>query len=44
MLKNETLVNYAKLVLKIGVNLQAGQGLEICCPVEKSQIADFEGF
>lgn len=40
MLKNEILVNYAKLVLKIGVNLQTGQGLEIACPVEKSQVAE----
>ncbi len=40
MLKNEILVDYAKLVLKVGVNLQAGQALEIACPVEKYQVAE----
>ena len=40
MLKGKTLCDYAELVLKIGVNLQKGQGLEISCPVEKYQIAE----
>lgn len=39
MLKDQTLKNYAKLILKIGVNLQKGQGLEIACPVEKKEVA-----
>lgn len=39
MLKGKTLLDYAKLVLTIGVNLQKGQGLEIACPIEKSDIA-----
>ncbi len=39
MLKGKTLENFCLLALKIGVNLQEGQGLEIICPVEKSQIA-----
>lgn len=33
------LKEYAKLVLKFGVNLQKGQGLELACPVEKRQAA-----
>lgn len=40
MLTGNILQNYAKLVLKIGVNLQKGQGLEIACPIEKSDIAE----
>ncbi len=39
MLKGKILENYADLVIKIGVNLQKDQGLEIVCPVEKSDIA-----
>ena len=40
MLKGTTLENFSKLALKIGVNLQRGQGLEIVCPVEKHQVAE----
>ena len=40
MLNEKTLYEYAKLILKVGVNLQKGQGLEIACPVEKSQVAE----
>ncbi len=39
MLKDKTLKNYCDLVIKIGVNLQRGQGLEIICPTEKREIA-----
>ena len=39
MLVGKTLENFADLVIKIGVNLQKEQGLEIVCPVEKSDIA-----
>lgn len=39
MLKGKTLERYADLIIKIGVNLQKGQGLEISCPVEKSDFA-----
>ncbi len=39
MFSNESLVNYAKLVLKYGVNLQNGQGLEIACPVDCKETA-----
>ena len=39
MLKGKVLENFCLLTLKIGVNLQKGQGLEIACPVEKSHIA-----
>ena len=39
MLSNKALNEYAKLVLKFGVNLQKGQGLEIACPVEKRSVA-----
>ncbi len=39
MLSGKTLENFAKLCLKIGVNLQKGQGLEIACPIEKSEVA-----
>ena len=39
MISGKTLTEYARLVIKIGVNLQKGQGLEIACPVEKSQVA-----
>ncbi len=40
MFSGEILQNYARLVVKIGVNLQKGQGLEIICPVEKYEIAE----
>lgn len=40
MLNGKTLENFAKLTLKIGVNLQKGQGLEIACPVEKHEVAE----
>ena len=40
MFSGEILTNYARLVVKIGVNLQKGQGLEIICPVEKHEIAE----
>ena len=39
MLDGKILEQYCKLVLSKGVNLQKGQGLEIVCPVEKSEIA-----
>ncbi len=35
-----TLKKYADLVLKIGVNLQKGQGLEIACPVSEREVAE----
>lgn len=34
------LEKFAEAVLKIGVNLQENQGLEIICPVEKSEVAE----
>ncbi len=40
MISGNVLHEYARLVLKVGVNLQQGQGLEISCPVEKSEVAD----
>ena len=40
MISGKTLHEYARLVLKVGVNLQQGQGLEIACPVEKSEVAE----
>ncbi len=33
------LLNYAELVLKIGVNLQKEQGLYLACPIEKKEVA-----
>lgn len=39
MLTGKTLSNYAELIIKIGVNLQRGQGLEIVCPTEKREVA-----
>ena len=33
------LTDFSLLTLKIGVNLQKGQGLEIICPIEKYQVA-----
>lgn len=40
MISGKVLHEYARLVLKVGVNLQEGQGLEIACPVEKSEVAE----
>lgn len=39
MLNGKILDDYAELVIKFGVNLQKGQGLEIICPVEKREVA-----
>lgn len=39
MLKGKILERYSDLIIKIGVNLQKCQGLEISCPVEKSDFA-----
>ena len=39
MLSGKVLNEYASLVVKIGVNLQKGQGLEIVCPTEKRDVA-----
>ena len=39
MIKGKTLEKFAELTVKIGVNLQRGQGLEIVCPVEKREVA-----
>lgn len=38
-MQKETLKKFAEIVLGIGVNLQENQGLEIICPVEKSEVA-----
>ena len=40
MISGKILQEYARLVLKVGVNLQEGQGLEIACPVEKAEVAE----
>ena len=39
MFTGKALEDYATLVLKIGVNLQKNQGLEIACPVERQDLA-----
>lgn len=39
MLTGKTLADFCKLVLKVGVNLQNGQGLEIACAVDKHEVA-----
>lgn len=39
MFDKQTLYNYSTLVLKFGVNLQKGQGLEIACPVDCADVA-----
>lgn len=39
MFTKKILDNYALLTLKIGVNLQKGQGLEIVCPIERADVA-----
>ena len=36
---DEVLKKFAQAVLRVGVNLQENQGLEIICPVEKSEVA-----
>ena len=40
MFVGKILDNFCSLVLKVGVNLQQGQGLEIVCPVEKKEFAE----
>lgn len=35
---NKVLENFTKLVLKIGVNLQRGQGLEVACPTSQREV------
>ena len=40
MLNGKKLYEFAELTLKIGVNLQKGQGVEIACPVEKPEVAE----
>ena len=39
MLNGKTLELYSDLIVKIGVNLQKDQGLEIICPIEKQEFA-----
>ena len=39
MFTDKKLEDYCEIVLRTGVNLQQGQGLEILCPVEKREIA-----
>lgn len=39
MIKGKILSNYADLIIKVGVNLQKGQGLEISCPIEQKNFA-----
>lgn len=39
-MQKEILEKYADLILKIGVNIQPGQGLYIACPIEKSEVAE----
>lgn len=39
MFKEKIMNSYADLIIKIGVNLQKGQGLEIACPTEKREFA-----
>ncbi len=40
MLQGKILNEYANLVIKVGVNLQKGQGLEILCPIECAYLAE----
>ena len=40
MFDKNVLEKYADLVLKVGVNLQQNQGLEIACSVENAYIAE----
>ena len=39
-MEKSLLNKFAETVLKVGVNLQENQGLEIICPVEKSEVAE----
>ena len=39
MFDEKTLKNFCSLVLKLGVNLQKGQGVELICPVERKDLA-----
>jgi aminopeptidase len=39
MLSQKTIENYCEITLKLGVNLQRGQGVEIICPVEHHSVA-----
>lgn len=39
MTEKKLMQSYAELVVKIGVNVQKGQGVEIVCPVEKREVA-----
>ncbi|MBQ9485264.1 MAG: aminopeptidase [Clostridia bacterium] len=38
-MKEKILKKFAELVLSVGVNIQENQGLEIICPVQKSEVA-----
>ncbi|MBQ9734933.1 MAG: aminopeptidase [Clostridia bacterium] len=38
-MENKLMSAYAELVVKIGVNVQKGQGVEIVCPTEKRDVA-----
>ena len=38
-MQEKLLTKFAETVLSVGVNLQKNQGLEIICPVEKSEVA-----
>lgn len=40
MLSGSLLEKFTTLVLKTGVNLQKGQGLELVCPIEKADVAE----
>ena len=39
MIKGKLLNDYANLIIKVGVNLQKGQGLEISCPTQNRDFA-----
>ena len=39
MFNEKKLADFCELALKIGVNLQKDQGLEIVCPIEKREVA-----
>ena len=39
MFDQNTLNKYAELILKKGVNIQSGQGLEIACPITEAYVA-----
>ena len=40
LMTDAVLKKFAETVLQVGVNLQENQGLEIICPVEKSEVAE----